>query len=180
MKSKFLKYLMILIAAISFAGCYTVMWTPDKEFPTADTTSNVEQYGYYNDQYYGDYAYYYGYPWWYSITPPAPYYTPGSAYVRDTSGAMQSLRNGMGGRGTDGRSILHTAPAARTVTSASDSGSSSNSSAGNSGSNNSNYNRTETTNSGSNSSAARSNSTQKEGTNSARNNNGGRNNNGRK
>lgn len=174
---------MIFIAAISFAGCYTIMWTPDKAFPSADETTATTHDGYYNDQYYGDYSYYYEYPWWYSIIPPTPYYTPGSAaYVRDTSGAVQSLRNGMGGRGTAGRSILHTAPATRTFTNSSDSGSSANTTAGNSGNNNSNYNRTETTSSGSgsNDSTSRSSSSQREGSNSARNNNGGRNNNGRK
>ena len=155
------------------------MWTPDKEFPTSNEQT-VEQNGYYSDQYYGDYSYYYEYPWWYSIVPPAPYNTPGSAYVRDTSSAMQDLRNGMGGRGSLGRTILHTAPAARTITNSNDSGSTAGRNEGSSGSsNNSNYNRTESTNSGSNS-AARSSSSQREGTNSARNNNGGRNNNGRK
>lgn len=178
MKTKIIKYSMILIAAVSFAGCYTIMWTPDKEFPAKDENSSYSQDTYYNDQYYGDYSYYYEYPWWYSIIPPAPYNTPGSAYVRDSSGAIQGIRNNMGGRGTAGRTIINTSPAGRIISNPGNS--SDNTSANNSGSSNSNYNRTETTNSGSGNSAARSSSSQRDNSKSARNNDGGRNNNGRK
>lgn len=50
------------------SGCYTIIWSPDSEFPNQDNSDNSTIY--YGDNYYGDYYYYYDAPWWYDYAPP--------------------------------------------------------------------------------------------------------------
>jgi len=59
--------LKILLAAGSLLllqGCYTVIWTPDMDFPTKDTSEANDSF--YDGGYYGGYTPYYEVPWWYS------------------------------------------------------------------------------------------------------------------
>jgi hypothetical protein len=66
MKKNIIKIIMILIIAITFGGCYTVLWQPEESLPN-ESYNQI----YYSEPYYGDYNYYYDYPWWLTIGPPA-------------------------------------------------------------------------------------------------------------
>jgi hypothetical protein len=158
---------LFFVLGLSFltSGCYTVIWTPEKEFPNE---SNYLPYGsgYY---YYDEYYYYYDYPWWLEITPPSKTETK---YERDRNSDISKIRNAGDGRGTDNtREILNTPP----PTKSSDSGNNSNN-------NNSNTSGSQTkervsTESGSNTQTRQSSN---DSSNNVRNNDGSRNNNGRK
>jgi hypothetical protein len=70
-----MKYLLILIllVSLSLTGCYTVLWTPDQEFPTEESyygSGSGYEDSYYADPYYGGYSYYYESPWWLTMAPP--------------------------------------------------------------------------------------------------------------
>lgn len=165
MKKLILKISTILIISVGLSGCYTIVWTPKDNFPTAKN-SNSEDYGYYSSPYFGEYYYYYDYPWWYSIQPPA------QTYVRDSNQGQETVRNGISGRGESSvrTGILQTPPptiSSPAVSSGSTSSTPKNSSSGN---------RVESTSSGNNNTSRSTNSNN----NTLRNNNGGRNNNGRK
>ena len=69
MKTLILKILFIALITLGFEGCYTIIWSPDSEFPTEDNSSTTSVY--YSDPYYGDYYYFYDTPWWWDVTPPA-------------------------------------------------------------------------------------------------------------
>jgi len=88
-------FAVILFISFNFAGCYTVLWTPDKEFPSESSYYGGE--GYYTDPYYSDpyISYYYEYPWWLSISPPTTSGDRTSERYED----VQKIRNG--GRGGD-------------------------------------------------------------------------------
>lgn len=97
MKRNYTKLLIILLAAFIINGCYTVIWTPDEEFPTESTTNE-----YYSETYYGDYYSFYDYPWWLSFVPPS--LPVGSDYKRTDNESTSSTRNEGQGRGnTDSR-----------------------------------------------------------------------------
>lgn len=159
---KNIKINIILLFGLSFliSGCYTIIWTPEKEFPNESSYSSYGSGYYHYDQYY----YYYDFPWWLEITPPS---TTQTKYERDPDGNIGSIRNSGEGRGTDntGR-ILETPPTTRSG-------------------NNGNETST-TTNSGSQTkerSSSGSTSTRESSNNSSdnvRNNDGTRNNNGRR
>ncbi|MFO7446940.1 MAG: hypothetical protein R6W90_11270 [Ignavibacteriaceae bacterium] len=106
------KYVLIFglfIILTFFTGCYTVLWSPDQEMPTAETYQEEYYYdnGYYADPYYGSYGYYYQYPWWLSITPPV---TGGSAQS-ERGQSMERIRDRDGSRSTDsGNRVLTTPP----------------------------------------------------------------------
>ncbi len=107
MKTKILILTLFALFSFGFAGCYTVIWSPDMQFPTqADSGTEVNNYYSYN--YYGDYNYYYAEPWWYSLAPPA-YIAP----TKERTNADERLRNNTGGRGTSARDIIRTAPPSR-------------------------------------------------------------------
>lgn len=108
-----LRSVLVAILFLSFTGCYTVIWSPDMEFP--DRQNSDEEYsGYYSDSYYGGYYYYYDYPWWMAITPPSYYIGDNDEEnIRDRS--TGSLRNNDGTRNvTDERNgILDPGPPRR-------------------------------------------------------------------
>ncbi|OGU74315.1 MAG: hypothetical protein A2V93_04885 [Ignavibacteria bacterium RBG_16_34_14] len=146
-----------LIIAFLINGCYTILWTPDEDFPDE---SNYESY----DTYYvDDYYYFYDYPWWLSFTPPTKSGSDNS-YERDNS--MSKIRNNGNGRGDSGREILVTPPPTRNYT-PTDNGSDDTS-----GNNNTNTETKRTESVNSNNSRQDSNSNN----NSTRNNDGSRNN----
>lgn len=175
MKKNLVIILFSFLITVGLTGCYTVLWTPNDNFPTESNSDNQND-GFYSETYYGDYAPYYTTPWWYTITPPA--YISQSSYVRDTSRSAQFLRNSGGGRGSEPRNVLATPPSARIEpanTGTTGSPSNSDRTANTSGS--SNGNRVETANSSNNPSSRAGNTNNK---NTVRNNNGSRNTDGRR
>lgn len=105
------KYLVVLFIAFSLTGCYTVVWEPDMEFPN-EYNSEISSDVYYVESYYGNYDYFYNYPWWLSITPP----TKERVTDRDKNPSMNTLRNENGGRintGNRNPDILVTPPPSR-------------------------------------------------------------------
>jgi uncharacterized membrane protein YgcG len=96
MKTLLIKAVFISIITLGLNGCYTIIWSPDMEFPTEENYGSTVYYG---DSYYGDYYYYYDYPWWLDIVPPAVTQTAGS---RDENNNIQNIRN-TDGRGTPTR-----------------------------------------------------------------------------
>lgn len=89
MEKNFVAEFFILLLAITFAGCYTVIWNPsDNTFPGKG--NNIEENEFYPEAYYGNYSYFYGSPWWYNITVPG--YTTsnkpdnGNTVIRDLGG----------------------------------------------------------------------------------------------
>ena len=138
-------------------GCYTILWTPEDNFP------DESNYGYYDSYYFDEYNYYYDYPWWLSIAPPVRT-NDDKIYERDNS--TTTLRNNGNGRSTDSeREVLNTPPPTRTYTPPSSGTENS------SGTGFSTNMRTESVNSGNNS---RTGSNSSSG--SVRNNDGNRNN----
>jgi hypothetical protein len=95
----------IILVSFFISGCYTVIWTPEDEFPNDENYNNDP--GYYIDNYY----YYYDYPWWYTITPPSPK-TKNGEYERDRNNNINKIRNNGDGRRTEeqGREVLNTPP----------------------------------------------------------------------
>lgn len=163
MKSLVLKIVFITLVTLGLNGCYTIIWSPDSEFPTEDNSvTNI----YYGDTYYGDYYYFYDTPWWWDYT----YNSPVSGGTRPTrDGSTQGLRD-PGGRSPAPRDpIINTPPPTREINPP-PTGTSGNT--GNSGSS------TETTRSSSNSGSSDRESSSSGS--SVRNNNGGRSSGGRK
>jgi hypothetical protein len=101
------KILFPIIILVSFfiSGCYTIIWTPEDEFP------NDEHYNYDSGYYIDDYYYYYDYPWWYTITPPGPE-TKNGEYERDRNNNINKIRNNGDGRGIEEprKEVLTTPP----------------------------------------------------------------------
>jgi hypothetical protein len=121
------KYILILtlfIFLIGFTGCYTVIWTPDKDFPTASVKQQQELYydSYYPDHYYGGYYSYYSYPWWYRITPPAVYQPEDKGERTESTGSLRNSGEGRGtvGGGSGGGRVISTPPVSIPGGSASD------------------------------------------------------------
>jgi hypothetical protein len=157
---KYLFRLILLVTAISFGGCYTILWSPQEQLPS-ENNNQV----FYSEPYYGNYNYYYDYPWWITgrqlyITPtPVPSQSP----VINSTGT-NSVRNANGTRNNpdNNGSIIRTGTPSR-----------------NSESNDNSASKTNTTtNSNSNNSGEQTrssgNSRSNDGNNSARNNNGNR------
>ncbi len=162
MKTLLLKIAFITLVTIGLNGCYTVIWSPDSEFPTEDNSvSNI----YYGDTYYGDYYYFYDTPWWWDYTPVV------SGVARPTrDGSTQPIRE-QGGRTPAQRDpIVNTPPPTREINPPS---------TGNSGNTENKGSSTETTRSSSSNSGSSSRESSSSGS-SVRNNNGGRNSGGRK
>jgi hypothetical protein len=90
-------------------GCYTILWTPEDDFP------DESNYGYYDSYYYDEYHYYYDYPWWLSFTSPV-YSDEDQSYERDKS--TTTIRNNGNGRGDSGlrNEIINTPPPTRSNT----------------------------------------------------------------
>lgn len=98
MKSYLINLFMILSLAVIAPGCYTIMWTPDEELPSE---RDYEYQGYYPDNYYGDYCYFYDYPWWLTINSP-DYTGADNSSIERNREATRS-RNTDGGRSTTER-----------------------------------------------------------------------------
>ncbi len=161
MKKHLLGFTLALALLITIPGCYTVIWSPDMNFPTKDNSENTD-YGYYQTPYY----YYYDYPWWYSL--PSDFYQP---YVeKNRNETTSGMRNNNGERNGSGNGNLPINYGTPTRSSSTTTGNTSNPPANNSGSS-----RTNTTTKSSNDSRSSSNNSTHE---KARNNDGGRNSNG--
>ena len=165
-----MKTIIVLLTAILISGCYTVIWTPDEEFPNERNT----EYGndsYYPDYYYGGYNDFYDYPWWLNFTPPS-YIAPKSTPDRSDNGNTGTIRNNDNGRGKEDRNkILETPPPTKTETKGSSDTSSSSSG------NNRTSVESSNNNAGSNTSSRGSTNTN---SNNVRNNDGGRSSGGRR
>lgn len=166
MKPLLLKIIFITIFILGLNGCYTIIWSPDMEFPTEENYGSTIYYG---NAYYGDYYYYYDYPWWLDIVPPVANPVAGP---RDENKNIQNIRD-TGGRGIPARvpdlqPPSHNAPPASTNTDVNK--------------NNSQSSSTETTvrNTSSGSSSNSGRETSSGNSNNVRNNNGGRSSGGRK
>lgn len=125
---------LICVAAIflflNITGCYTVIWSPGMDFPTAEKTndynpndttgyySGSDNNGdfYYSEPYYGHYAGYYNIPWWYSIPPPTVSNSNNknnSKTATNRSSDVSPIRNSGDGRGSSDRNtgeIINTPP----------------------------------------------------------------------
>ena len=93
MKTITVKILLFAGLLLGLNGCYTIIWNPDTEFPTENSSTTI----YYGDVYYGGYYYYYDYPWWLDIVPPVA-----GPVTRTRDNDIQDIRN-TGGRGTPTR-----------------------------------------------------------------------------
>jgi hypothetical protein len=191
---------LICVAAIfiffNITGCYTIIWSPGMDFPTAESNSEynsadttdyyngpdnyVDTYGdvYYSEPYYGHYANYYNIPWWYSVAPPKVYnknHKNDGKATTNSNGDVSPIRNSGDGRGNSDRNtgdIINTPPVTISGSNSSSSGTTT------SGSNNTSSGTTtidsKKTDSGSD------NSRQSTSSGSVRNNDGSRNDGGRK
>jgi hypothetical protein len=179
---------LLCIAAIflflNITGCYTVIWSPGMDFPTADNQNeynSADSTGYYNESdnyssnndnfyfapYYGSYDPWYNTPWWYSYPPPTVN-SDKNKTAKTRNAESDKVRNSGDGRGQSGRSgeIINTPPVSVSGSGSTSSGSSSTDSGANKTStdnDNKNDNSRQSTNSG-----------------SVRNNDGSRNDGGRK
>jgi hypothetical protein len=99
---KYYIVVLYLFLTLSFTGCYTVIWTPEKEFPTESSyyESGYSYYedAYYADPYYGGYNYYYEYPWWLSMTPPVTSREETKTERTERSNEVREVRRGSGER----------------------------------------------------------------------------------
>lgn len=170
MKTMLLKILFTVLIFIGLNGCYTIIWSPDSEFPTQDNSDNSTIY--YGDTYYGPYYIYYDTPWWYDYAPPVV--SRPETKTREDNSDIGRLRDSGGDRGTAGR-IPDVQPPSRSENSSDTS--SSDKSSGNSGSSSSGSTVRNSSSSGSGNTSGRDNSS---GSGTVRNNNGGRSSGGRK
>ena len=165
-----MKAIIILLTAILISGCYTVIWTPDEEFPN-DRNTEYGNDSYYPDYYYGGYDGFYDYPWWLNFTPPS-YIAPKNTPDRSENSNTGTIRNTDNGRGKEDRKeILETPPPTKTENDTSTNNNSSNSGSGRTSVESSN------TNSNSNTSSRGSSNTN---SNNVRNSDGGRSSGGRR
>lgn len=152
MKKILLNIFLAVIFVFGLSGCYTIIWSPDSEFPTQENFDNSSVY--YIDNYYGPYYGWYDVPWWLDYVPPST----NPPHQRDTDTGR--IRETDGGRGGSGE-VPRVDPPSRNE----DSGNNSGTNKGTSGNSNSGS-TSRSSDSGSN--------------NSARNNDGGRNSGGRR
>lgn len=148
-------------------GCYTIIWSPDSEFPNQDNSDNSTVY--YGDNYYGDYYYYYGAPWWYDYSPPLV--TSPATKTREDNPDIGNLRDNSGR--SDGGRILNVQPPSRNINNSGDNGTGK-STTGSGDSSGTTVRNSSSSGSGNSSRDNSSNS------NPVRNNNGGRSSGGRK
>ena len=95
MKRIILNIIILTSVGLFLSGCYTVVWNPEDNFPTQTDYGQGYYDRYYNSPFYGDYGYYYNYPWWLNIAPPA---TNNQSNNRDNASAG-AVRNNNGERG---------------------------------------------------------------------------------
>lgn len=134
-----MKTLTISILAILFflPGCYTVVWSPNMEFPKTEDYSSDQ---FYDDRYYGEYNSYYEIPWWFSIAPPPVYSSGGGGTTsgnKDGNRSQNSPRDNTSERRIQDRGAdrpVQVAPPTRDTNSGSSTSSSGNSNSGNSSS----------------------------------------------
>ena len=131
---KKLLYVTAIFLFLNITGCYTVIWSPGMDFPTADRTADFnssdstgyfdgsDNYGYtygdayYNEPYYGPYAGYYNIPWWYSVAPPSVSNNNNKNNAKTTAkrnSDVSPIRNSGDGRGSSDRNtgeIINTPP----------------------------------------------------------------------
>jgi len=163
----FKKLILVIFLIIPFLtnGCYTVLWTPDEDFPDE---SNYESY----DTYYIDeYHYYYDYPWWLSFTPPYKDRIIDKIFYERNDATNKLRNNGNGRNSSDSRNEVINTPLPTRNSTPPDNGS--DNSSGNNNNTNTETKRTESVESNnSNNSRQDSNSN----SNNVRNNDGNRNN----
>lgn len=152
---KYIIKFILIITVMSFGGCYTILWSPQEQLPSKNT-SQV----FYSEPYYGEYNYYYDYPWW--VTENPVYITPSPSQSQERNSTPASVRDNNGSRNNpdNNGSIIRTAIPSR------------------SSPDNSSVSKTSTDNNSNNSgeqTRSSGNSRSNEGNNSARNNNGNRN-----
>lgn len=140
---------------LGLSGCYTIIWSPNSEFPTQENSDNSAVY--YDDYYYGPYYGWYDVPWWYDYVPPAS----GTPYTRDNTSETSRIRDTDGGRGGSGE-VPRVDPPSRNED------------------NSGNSSGTNKDNSGNSNSGSSSRNSDSGNNNSNRNNDGGRNSGGRK
>lgn len=99
-------YLILFFISLNFTGCYTILWSPEDEFPSESSYSGYDD-GYYSDPYYGGYSYYYEYPWWLSIVPPT-ISNQGENENTNRSDDVRSVRNSGGRNSSNERSTTPT------------------------------------------------------------------------
>lgn len=99
MKKLLIKILFTAFFIFGLSGCYTIIWSPDAEFPTQDNSDNSTIY--YGDTYYGDYYYYYDTPWWYDYVPPVS--SGPATKTRNDNTDIGRLRDSGDSRGDAGR-----------------------------------------------------------------------------
>jgi len=131
---KKLLYVTAIFLFLNITGCYTVIWSPGMDFPTADRTPDFNStdttgyysgsdnysntYGdvYYDEPYYGPYAGYYNIPWWYSVPPPTVsnnHNKKNGKTTAERNGDVSPVRNSGDGRGSSDRNtgdIINTPP----------------------------------------------------------------------
>ena len=164
MKKLLLQIFFITLFIFGLNGCYTIIWSPDSEFPNQDNSEAGA--AYYSDYYYGDYYYFYDIPWWYDFIPPA---TTGSGTTnRDNNPDVGTLRD-MSGRSDPSR-VPDVQPPSRND----------NNSGNNNDNSSSSSNNTSSNNSDRGSSSSNSGNSGSSGSGSVRDNNGGRSSGGRK
>lgn len=167
MKKILFNIFLSIIIVFGLSGCYTIIWSPDTEFPNEENSDNSTVY--YGDAYYGDYYFWYDVPWWYDYVPPVTQ----SSNNADRNTETGRLRDTGNGRSEAGR-IIDVQPPSRDQGQSGDS--SNKGSSGNSG-NTSGNTSTRNSSSDSSSSSGTSNSS---GSGSTRNSDGGRSSGGRR
>jgi hypothetical protein len=108
MKSYIITIVFIILSLFAVPGCYTVVWEPDMEFPD-EYNSEYSTDTYYGESDYGNYSYFYNYPWWFNLDIP----TKERTVDRDKNPSINALRNDGNGRttsGSRGTDILVTPP----------------------------------------------------------------------
>ncbi len=167
MKKILFNSLLSLFILFGLSGCYTIIWSPDTEFPNEGNSEASSIY--YGDTYYGPYYIWYDVPWWLDYTPPIST-TTGSG-SRDNNTETGRLRDTGNGRGESGR-VIDVQPPSKNENPTGDNTNKDNSN--NSGNSNSSD---RSSSSGSGSSSGNSNSS---GSGSTRNSDGGRSSGGRR
>lgn len=167
MKKLLLQIFFITMFIFGLNGCYTIIWSPDSEFPNQDNSEAGA--AYYGDYYYGDYYYFYDIPWWYDFIPPVAAGTGNSGNSnRDNNSEIGTLRD-TGGR-SDPLRVPDVQPPSRDQNSSGNNKDNNSSSSNNTSSNNSDRGSSSSSNSGSSGSSG----------SGVRDNNGGRSSGGRK
>jgi hypothetical protein len=114
----------IMALALTFTGCYTVLWSPGEEVTSNDNYNYSDTDYYYQEPYYGPYAPYYSTPWWISLAPIVNQQVKQDQKERTAENT--DLRRGGGRNPDNGRPIINTPPPAQNVGSTGSSGNSGN------------------------------------------------------